>query len=276
MRKFMIGSLKLILPLQIVACGSETPAFQEKPQALIKVSVNKAEDPEQMSGESFDIDSLTADEYVGSVGSADATVGGSESSITNPESIVGRGSSRDSSTAPGRSPTSGRSPTDESVPVPGQTSDLNPAPAPDAKTVAKACAPALRNLGKSMTVISVHESNSAISISPNSVIALKITGDRNKVVLDLDQETPLLGVCFFLAGHENELQFSTASSVKALAIVETGDQAKAQIVLTGGSSESLSVDLRGNHPTLSIQGVSAELCDIARPRSTRANFSCQP
>jgi hypothetical protein len=127
-----------------------------------------------------------------------------------------------------------------------------------------------------MTVISVHESNSAITISPDSVIALKITGDRTKVVLDLDNSTPLLGLCFFLAGHETELQFTTASPVKALAVVEAGDQAKGQIIMTGGSSESLSVDLRGHNPSLSIEGVDADLCEVARPRSAAANFSCQP
>jgi hypothetical protein len=275
MRKLLGHSLKLVLPLQLAACGSDTPSFQEKPQALIKVSVSKAEDPNQVSGESFDIDTLSADEVGGSVGSADATVGGNESANPVENNIVRPGSTRDSSPAPGRSPSPGRSPTDESIPVPG-SSEVQPMPAPDAKTVAKACAPAMRNLGQNLTVVSVHESYSNIVISPNSVIALKITGDRTKVVLDLDGETPMLGLCFFMAGHETELQFSTASPLKAMAVVEAGDQVKAQITLTGGSSETLSVDLRGHNPTLAIQGVDAELCEVARPRRVTANFSCQP
>ncbi len=274
MRKFFCHALKVILSLQLVACGSDTPSFQERPQALIKVAVNKTEDPNQISGESFDIDILSADEGSDSASSADATVAGSESS-TDANSVARPGSTREGSVTPGRS-TSGRSSTDENVPVPGNTSDALTMPSPDAKTVAKACAPALRNLGKALTVVSVHESNSTITIVPNGVIALKITGDRTKVVLDLDSETALLGVCFFLAGHETELQFSTASSLKALAVVEAGDEAKAQITLSAGSSETLSVDLRGHNPSLSIQGVSAELCAEARPRSAAANYSCQP
>ncbi len=274
MRKYFGHALKVIVPLHLVACGSDTPSFQEKPQALIKVAVNKVEDPNQISGESFDIDTLGADDGNDSTSSADATVAGSESS-TDSNSVARPGSTREGSIAPGRS-SSGRSSTDESIPVPGGTADAQPIPNPDAKTVAKACAPALRNLGKALTVVSVQESNSTITIVPNSVIALKITGDRTKVILDLDSETALLGVCFFLAGHETELQFSTASSVKALAIVEAGDEAKAQITLGAGSSETLSVDLRGHNPSLSIQGVNAELCEQARPRSASVSYSCQP
>lgn len=274
MHKLLGHSLKLLLPLQLVACGSDTPSFQEKPQALIKVSVSKAEDPNQASGESFDIDALSADELGGSVGSADATDGGNESTIPVDNNMARPGSTSGSS-VPGRSPSPDRFPTNESIPVP-ESSEVQPMPAPDAKTVAKACAPAMRNLGQVLTVVSVHESNSNIVISPNSVVALKITGDRTKVMLDLDGATPMLGLCFFMAGHETELQFSTASPVKAMAVVEAGDQVKGQITLTGGSSETLSVDLRGNNPTLAIQGVDSELCEVARPRRFAANFSCQP
>lgn len=274
MRKFICHALSVILPLHWVACGSDTPSFQEKPQALIKVAVNKSEDPNQISGESFDIDTLASDEESDTVGSADATAADSGSS-TEANSVARSGSNREGSTAPGRG-TSGRSPTEESVPVPGSTADAQGLPATDAKTVAKACAPALRNLGKALSVVSLHESNSTITIVPNSVIALKITGDRTKVVLDLDSQTPLLGLCFFLAGHETELQFTTASPVKAMAVVEAGDQASAQITLSAGSSETLSVDMRGHNPMLSIQGVSADLCEQARPRNAAASYSCQP
>lgn len=101
-------------------------------------------------------------------------------------------------------------------------------------------------------------------------------GDRTKVVLDLDGATPLLGFCFLLAGHETELQFTTASAVKSLALIEAGDQAKAQLTLTGGSSESLAVDLRGHSPSLTIQGVNADLCAAAEPRKANVTFQCKP
>jgi hypothetical protein len=275
MRKLLVLPLKVILPLHLAACGSDTPSFQERPQALIKVAVNKAEDPNQMSGESFDIDSLDSDDdTIGS--SADATADDGSGANPNENSFAKPATSRDSTALPGRPAESNRGPIQGPDSTADSSDDFRSMPIPDTRTVAKACAPAMKNLGKAMTVVTVQESNSAITISPNSVIALKIVGNRTKVVLDLDATTPLLGLCFFLAGHETELQFTTASAVKSLALIETGDQAKAQVTLTGGSSESLSVDLRGNNPFLAIQGVSADLCAAAEPRKANATFQCQP
>lgn len=275
MRKLFVSSWKVILPLQLAACGSDTPSFQERPQALIKVAVNKADDPSQMSGESFDIESLDTDD-ASSGSSADATADDGSGTSPTENSFAKPGTSRDSSALPGRPTESNRGPIPGPDSAGGTIDDGQSLPIPDTKTVAKACAPAMKNLGKAMTVVTVQDTNSAITISPNSVIALKIVGDRTKVVLDLDGATPLLGLCFFLAGHETELQFTTASTVKSLALIETGDQAKAQLTLTGGSSESLAVDLRGHSPSLTIQGVNADLCAAAEPRKANVTFQCQP
>jgi hypothetical protein len=275
MRKVLSSSLKVILPLQLAACGSDTPSFQERPQALIRVAVNSVDDPNQMSGENFDIDSLdSGDDTSGS--SADATAENGSGSSPNENSFSNPSTSRDTAALPGRPSESNRGPIQDPGAAGESSADARPIAIPDTKTVAKACAPAMKNLGKAMTVLTVQESNSAITISPNSVLALKIVGDRTKVVLDLDGTLPLFGLCFFMAGHETELEFTTASTVKSLALIETGDQAKARITLTGGSSESLSVDLRGHSPSLTIQGVNADLCAAAEPRSANATFQCQP
>lgn len=274
MFKILKHSWKVVLPFHLVSCGSDTPSFQERPQALIKVSVNTAEDPENISGESFDIDTLVNESSSGTIGSADATA-----STFNPSSNAGNvdiPGNRETTSSTGKPGSSGRPQANQTVPVPGGTSDAQPRVTPDAKAVAKACAPSMRNLGKPLTVVSVDESNTQINISPNSVIALKLTGDRVKVVLDLDSSTPLAGVCFFLAGHQPELQFSSAASVQALAIVEVGDQANAQINLNGGSPQTLSVDMRGHDPSLVIQGVDASLCEAAVRKNPNAALSCTP
>ncbi|HET9240140.1 MAG TPA: hypothetical protein VFO10_22950 [Oligoflexus sp.] len=275
MLKLVSSSWKVLLPLQLAACGSDTPSFQERPQALIKVAVNKADDPSQMSGESFDIDTLDADDDT--FGSADATADEGPGANPNENSFAKPVSSRDSTALPGRPAESNRGPIEDAAAGGGGSSHATPSmPIPDTKAVAKACAPAMKNLGKPMTVVTVQDTDTAITISPNSVVALKIVGDRTKVVLDLDATTPLLGLCFFLAGHETELQFTTASAVQSLALIEAGDQARAQVTLTGGSSESLSVDLRGHNPSLAIQGVNAELCAAAEPRKANVTFQCRP
>ncbi len=274
MFKILSNSMKVVLPLQLAACGSDTPSFQEKPQSIIKVSVNTAEDPSTASGESFDIDTLVNGAASDDFGSADATAGGINSAA-NPGHTPDSGT-RENFPGTGRTGSPGRSSADQTVPAPLEPVDAQPRPTPDAKAVAKACAPAMRNLGKPLTVVNVDDRNSNIVISPNSVIALKLTGDRVKVVLDLDSATPLTGVCFFLAGHEPELQFSTAAAVQAVAVIETGDQAKAQITLTGGSSESLSVDLRGHNPSLDISGVSSSLCEAALQKNPGSDLTCRP
>lgn len=303
-----------LLPLAISACGNDPPAFTEKQQGIITLFVEDTPSASTASPQDqFTMDELT--DETASSSSADATSESDPSTSDSVSTAANTTDTRDTSSstaapaskaagkstanAQGKSQgksTAARSSSDElsatdSVEAPGAphtlpTSSSGSAPvtttasAPaaavsEAKAVAKACAPHFANLSQKIRVIDSATAQSNLTISADTVIAFKVTGNQSKLLVNLPAGSTLPGVCFFVSGHEAEVQFNTASAVQGFAYIAAGDQSSGKASFQAASPDVSHIELKGNQASLTTQGLSDGLCQEAKTQGHAAGLQCQ-
>lgn len=269
------------LSLGITACRSETPAFTEQDMAAIAVSVSEGgyenEDrdnvftiEDEISQESMDDEGDIGDETDPSAkakGRPDAYAGSLETEDDSEEKSQPNRHSVDQEAEPGTS--SGSSPsTSGSTPAYGISSD-------DSKAIAKACSQHFKGTASKVVVLSAGESAQSLTLSPQTVLAVRLTGNQQSLNLALAAGQSLAGLCLVLRGHESSIQLSSGAAVKKMVYLAAGDQSKGDIQFANGL-EASTIELTGHQAQLNLRGVNSSVCNAARLRNHSAKINCAP
>lgn len=286
------------LPFLLYACGSDTPSFVERPEAIITLAVDK----NAVDEDSFDMDELMAEDLLSadSNSAVDIYAGGfGEEGTSDKDAVIsdsgeaskgrGRGqntkntatvASSRSADATSTTSTADAGSTMGTVPSNGSTAATGSSTLPadsgyDAKAIAKACLPHFRGLSQKIKVVDA-SAPAQLNVAPDTVIAFKLTGNYSKLSINLPAGNDLPGVCFFVSGNHSEVKFSTASQMASFAYIAAGNQSSGAIEFLGGSPVSSHIDMKGNEAALNIQGLDAELCQLAKLNGNAPRLQCNP
>lgn len=292
------------LPLLLAACGSDTPSFVEKPEGIITLTVDRS----AIDDDSFDMDELMGEDelsadavaYAGDfseTGEAmDAAETGEAMDATEDDSMKGnkaRGQKSKTSAIASNvttqsadavpvtnTPDSGTNTPDSGTNTPDSGSGTGsnggtPDAGFDNKAVAKACLPHFRGLSQRIKVIDT-AATANMRVAPGTVLAFKLTGNYSSLNIHLPAGNDVPGVCFFVAGNQADVKFTTTSQIDGFAYIAAGNQSSGAIEFLGGSPVRSHVDLKGNQAALSVVGMNADLCQGANLNGNAPRFQCNP
>jgi len=288
------------LPFLLCACGSDTPSFVEKPEAIITLTIDK----NAIDEDSFDMDELMADDelsadasnavvaYAGSYEDED-NVAEDAAMNDGDDDAKGKGRSQKAKNTATASTTSTQSADATAVtntPDSGSTtatggstastdstgsSSSTPDSGYDTKAVAKACLPHFRGLSQKIKVVDA-SAPARMNVAPGTVIAFKLTGNYSQLNINLPTGNDMPGVCFFVSGNHADVKFSTASQMEGFAYIAAGNQSSGAIEFLGGSPVRSHIALKGNQAALNILGLDANLCQSANLSGNAPRFQCNP
>jgi hypothetical protein len=267
------------LPVLLYACGSDTPSFVEKPEALITLTVSNA----AVDDDAFDMDELLSDENEGlPADESAAVIDVDEMDDASPAKDKGKGQGKGNKKSKDKAIASndGDLQSADATPVSntpdyGDDTGSTPDIAYDAKAVAKACQPYFRGLAQKIKVVdSLSLSN--LNVAPGTLIAFKVTSNHTKLSIHLPAGNDLPGVCFFVSGNQATVQFSTASKVDGFAYIAAGNQSNGVMEFLGGSPVRSHIELKGHEASLDVLGLDHSLCQAAVLKGSAPRFQCNP
>ena len=116
-------------------------------------------------------------------------------------------------------------------------------------------------------------------IKESEVIALKINGNQESLVIDLvaEQSDRLQGVCLFLAGNQASLTLNVGIDLQRFVFIGRGNKSRGLVsVKEGASIHSLKADLKGNQTELHLEGDGDYPCEPEQEKRGNARgYSCQ-
>lgn len=257
------------------ACRNETPVFNEQDMAAIAVSVSEGgyenEDRDNVFTIEDETSSETIDEDLDDVDDTDPSVKGKG----RPDVYAGHQDEEDESHPNRRS-------SDQEVDEDSDAAASNKVSNPDyginsddSKAIAKACSKHFKGIGSKIVVLSAGDSVQSLSLSSQTVLAVRLTGNQPSLNLALAAGQPLAGLCIVMRGHESTLQLNNGATVKKMVYMAAGDQSKGDIQFSNGLEASY-IELTGHDAQLNLRGVDASVCDSARLRNHSAKIYCTP
>lgn len=213
------------------------------------VAVNNATDSSGLSGESLDLEESLEGES-GKTIDQEVII---ETSKDEDESDRGKDSGKAGDKQAAKHPSKGKNNNDQA-----------------GKQELQICA---SKLGISSDRLHIAGSSKLESMSINKGLVAKVTGNQNRLNLNISGEGKIPGVCVFLAGNKNELHLKTQLSLANILLISRGNQSKAYIQVEKGSSvDSINWDARGNQASLSIQGEGDYPCPVS---GFQGQLSCE-
>ncbi len=142
-------------------------------------------------------------------------------------------------------------------------------------SLAKACAPHFRGIGTKIKVLSVSSATQAVTISPDTVLAIHLSGNQNQIDLNLGASSGIAGVCLILTGNQSAAKISSASSFNKLVYVGRGNLSQGQIAMQDGASiASANIELSGKQAKLAVNGVADGSCSTAKMKGNSPELQC--
>jgi hypothetical protein len=258
------------IPISLVACQNEPPAFVEQGLTPINLTVSERGE-EGPRGSEFIINDDEANEDAQAENDAQGrSLGysgftGDEGDATEDENEAVDEDSKGNGEAKGNS----------ARPEPSRPVETA-ATSDDAAGIAAACGRHLKGFATRIRVISAGESLTSLSIGPDTALAIRLTGRQSQLSLTLSGGHPLAGICFVMRGHESFAQFTTASDVKKLVYLAAGDESKGEIQINDAALGSSRIEMSGHAPSLIIKGASASHCQEALLKNKSARIQCSP
>jgi hypothetical protein len=265
------------------ACQNETPAFREEDLAAIAVSVSEGEYENEDRDNVFTFedettnetgtDALDIDDELDPAprGKGRAEVyAGHEGGEDEPDAY-GNGQSRRNSAD--QDPESDSSST-ESMPS-HSSSPAYSISNDDSKSIARACSRHFKGIASKIVVLSAGDSVQSLSLSAQTVLAVRLVGNQQRVKLSLAAGQPLAGLCLVLRGHEPSLQLTSEAGVKKMVYLAAGDESKGEIELSSHLDASY-IELSGHASQLNLRGVDEGVCENARLRNHSVKIRCDP
>jgi hypothetical protein len=113
--------------------------------------------------------------------------------------------------------------------------------------------------------IKVSGSLSDIKLSNNQPLALKVTGNKNLVTLDLTKQAPttlVKAICIFIAGNQNSIKLDVALHIQSIFVTARGNQSKVEINTKQNSTiDHIDMDAKGNRSLMEISGAGSYPCE---------------
>ncbi len=271
-------TLFALVPLGLVACQNEPPAFVEQGVVPIALTVSETGGDNGTSrGNEFiieDEDEETRDAEA----RADSKILGYSSYVGDEETAEGDNTDADADATAEADEAQDEKPESKAA-VARDTAQPQETPvkADNAAAIAAACGRHLKGFASKIVVISADEALSSLNIGPDTALAVRLTGNQSRLSLSLGAGQPLAGICFVMRGHESSAQFTTASDVKKLVYLAAGDQSKGELQWNDGAALGAArIELTGHAPSLSLSGVSATACNGALLKNKSARVQCSP
>jgi hypothetical protein len=256
------------IPIGLIACQNEPPAFIE--QGLVPINLTVSEFGDQGPGGSeFVIDEEANDETAQDAHANGPIVGYAGYNAEDGEAMEADPAESEDSAEDGAEK-------GNAVPRKESASQDTPLGSDDAAGIAAACGRHLKGFATRIRVISADEALTSLNISPDTALAVRLSGRQSKLILNLGVGQPLAGICFVMRGHESSAQFTTASDVKKLVYLAAGDESKGDIQISEAVLGASRIELAGHAPGLSLQGVNASVCSEALVKNKSARIECSP
>jgi hypothetical protein len=128
---------------------------------------------------------------------------------------------------------------------------------------------------KNIKRIIVAGSKKQINVDADSVLAIRITGNQNRVDIKTLSEANIGGLCFFLAGNQSQMSLTIdQASVGALFYRARGNQTSGEVLVNKDAKlNHTKVDLGGNNTKLSISGDGDYSCPSIKQKNGKASKS---
>ncbi len=268
--RLSLGGL-VSLSLWVTACQNETPAFTEQDMAAIAVSVSDGSYDNEARDNVFTIDDESSQESMDEETDSSAKSKARAGSYAGTQDIDDAGESDSNRNSADQDPEEASSSSPSSSdqnPVYGISSD-------DSKAIAKSCSQHFKGTASRIVVLSPGESAQSLTLSSQTVLAIRLTGNQQSLKLSLAAGQPLAGICLVLRGHESSIQLISGALVKKMVYLAAGDQSKGEIQFSNGLDAS-TIDLSGHEAQLNLRGVSSSVCNEARLRNHSARINCAP
>jgi len=207
-------------------------------------------------------DNSSSDDGAGTLASNSGIGTGSEGSETIGESI--------SSVPTGTGSTSNNTEgTGASIPETGWSKDV----VAPSQAELKACA---KLNGVSVDRVKVTGNKSSASLTSNTVVAIKLSGNQTYLDLNLAGRGSIAGMCIFVTGNQAIASVNTAVRLGNLIYIGRGNRSSGDIeVKASGEVSNIVADLRGNRASLSIHGEGIYNCNKANVIDKTGGFRCQ-
>lgn len=271
-------------PYMISSCGlEESPSFLEDVRSLnVDVQVDRAtqNDADAIAGadtaddatiddilgrlSEFSDDPWSDDLWEGDLRNEDQMSGSSGSYASAHEASLSNGSnsSSDANPAGGAGHGSGANGSDEAIVGPVSSKEL------------ALCA---KLTGVDAKQIHVMGNQTSKSITANSVIAARVTGNRSNLNLNLQggEETYVRGLCLFVAGNQGSAKVNVGLHLGQLLYVGRGNRSRGEVyVAANGKIDQVVANLSGNATTLQVAGPGNYYCAASRVSGNSGGVSC--
>lgn len=113
-------------------------------------------------------------------------------------------------------------------------------------------------------------------VSSGEALLVRLTGNSNTLNLKLTSpgaDAKISGLCLFVAGRQGKIKLESEANIGVISIKERGNQP--QVIINLGENaavDRMKVDLKGNHPTLTIQASDGFDC----AKVSGPGITCQP
>lgn len=119
----------------------------------------------------------------------------------------------------------------------------------------------------SHTVVSGNQNE--VNVEDVNGVYFKITGNKNKVIIDIKPEKVLSGLCFFLAGNQPSLSIDIKSSLPTVSFIVRGNKARVDLNIHElANIGEIKWDAKGNQSSLNIVGDGAYTCPVGNKHSS--------
>lgn len=259
------------VPLGLMACQNEPPAFVEQGVVPIALSVTDTGNDNGTRGNEFAIEDEAEEDNLSAEARGDGPILGYSG-------YAGDGAEA----AETEGAEAGDASEDKPEPKPAVAREASqtketPLNSDNAAGIAAACGRHLKGFASKVLVISAGEALSSLNIGPDTALAVRLSGNKSSLSLTLGAGQPLAGICFVMRGHESSAQFTTASDVKKLVYLAAGDESKGDIQMRDAATlGGARIEMAGHAPALSLSGVSSSLCSGALLKNKSARIQCSP
>ena len=130
--------------------------------------------------------------------------------------------------------------------------------------------------GVSKERVKVVGNQSSATITANSVLAIKVAGNRSDLSLSLGGSGEIAAICLFVAGNQSRATIDVDVAMGNLIYVGRGNQSRGDVsVGQDGSLSNIVANLSGNQAALNVGGTGSYSCAKAVVKGNRSSMTCQ-
>jgi hypothetical protein len=142
----------------------------------------------------------------------------------------------------------------------------------DDKQTLSECSRHFRGKARKLTILSSGSVNDKLVLDADTVIGVRLSGNKQKFELNVSGVERLAGVCILATGNQPKVSIVSDVDLGFLVYMGRGNQSQGSIVLSNNHKlETSFIELKGNGNTLSLTGVASTHCDNAVLKGNASN-----